>query len=222
MNEKLRTHVEKLFADAPKTRRAVELKEELLANLMDRFNDLLAQGHTEEEALKLVINSIGDVDELIRSLRETDVMDYSQMQKERKKTALIVTLAVGMYALSIILMIVGIAAFRFNAVVMVCTMLIISLAATCILVYHFMSRPKYVKADDTIVEEFKQWKSESSRTEKVRKSISSILWTSTVAVYFLISFLFHIWAFSWIIFLLAAVADKIISLSYQLKEEKHE
>ncbi len=222
MNEKLRAHVERLFTDAPKTKRAIELKEELLSNLMDRFNDLLSQGRSEEEAFKTVINSIGDVDELIRSLRETDVMDYSQMQKERKKTALIVTLAVGMYAFSIILMIVGIAAFRFNAVIMVGTMLLISLAATCILVYHFMSRPKYVKADDTLVEEFKQWKSESARTEKVRKSISSILWTSAVAVYFLISFLFHIWAFSWIVFLLAAVADRILKLSYQLKEEKHE
>lgn len=222
MNATLRAHVEKLFSDAPKTRRAVELKEELLSNLMGKYNDLRAQGRTEQEALEAVVNSIGDVEELIRGLKESDVMDYHQAQKQREKTALVVMLAVGMYIFSVILMILGIAVFMINPVVMVSVMLLICLIATCLLVYHFMSRPKYVKADDTIVEEFKQWKSESAQSRKLRQSISSILWTLTVAIYFLISFLLHIWAYSWIIFIVAAAVDKIISLSIQLKEEKNE
>jgi hypothetical protein len=218
MNENLRAHVEKLFEQAPKTRRAVELKEELLANLTDKYNDLLSRGISEEEALKTVMESIGDVDELIKGLKGTDVMDYNQMLKERKKTALVVTSAIGMIMFGIILLIISVAALHANPVVMVSIMLFIFLVAACMLVYHFMSRPKYVKADDTIVEEFKEWKSKSAQDEKIRKSIHSILWTSTTAIYFLISFLFRIWAYSWIIFIIAGVVGRIITLSFQLRE----
>ncbi len=43
MNENLRAHVEEsCLSRRPKTRRAVELKEELLANLTDRYNDSFA------------------------------------------------------------------------------------------------------------------------------------------------------------------------------------
>jgi hypothetical protein len=218
MNENLRAHVEKLFEQAPKTRRAVELKEELLANLTDKYNDLLSRGISEEEALKTVMESIGDVDELIKGLKGTDVMDYNQMLKERKKTALVVTSAIGMIMFGIILLIISVAALHANPVVMVSIMLFIFLVAACMLVYHFMSRPKYVKADDTIVEEFKEWNSKSAQDEKIRKSIHSILWTSTTAIYFLISFLFRIWAYSWIIFIIAGVVGRIITLSFQLRE----
>lgn len=218
MNENLRAHVEKLFEQAPKTRRAVELKEELLANLTDRYNDLLSRGVGEENAFKTVADSIGDVDELIKSLKETDVMDYNQILKERKKTARVVTTAIGLILFSVILMVTSVAALHADPIIMNGIMLLIFLGATCMLVYHFMSRPKYVKADDTIVEEFKEWKSKAAQDEKIRKSIYSILWTSTVAAYFLFSFLFRIWAYSWILFIIAAVISRIITLSFQLKE----
>jgi len=222
MNEKLREHVELLFADAPKTRKANELKEELLSNLMEKYNDLLSQGFSEDEAFKKVKQSIGDIDELIRGLKENDVMDYTQIQKERKKTAFVVTVAVGLYALAVLFLIVTVAALHKDPVVMFAITMFIGLVATCMLIYHFMSRPKYTKADDTIVEEFKQWKSKSSHSERLYKSISSILWTITVATYLLISFLYGLWAISWIIFIISSAIDKIIKLSFQLKEEKDE
>ena len=222
MNEKLRAQLDRLFADAPPTRRAAELKEELLANLTEKYNDLIAQGRSEEEAMKIVVDGIGDVDELIRGLKGNDIMDYKEMYKQRQKTALVVTTAVGMYVLGVILLILGIVALHIQPVVMVSIMLFMFLAATLLIIYHFMSKPKYVKADDTMVEEFKQWKSHNSAQERVRASISSILWTITTAVYFLVSFLYGIWGYSWIIFIIAAAVDRIIRLTFELKEEKHE
>ena len=44
MNEKLRRYIDDLFANAPSTVRAVELKEELYQNLTDKYNDLIAEG----------------------------------------------------------------------------------------------------------------------------------------------------------------------------------
>ena len=222
MNEKLRAQLDRLFADAPPTRRAAELKEELLANLTEKYNDLVAQGRSEEEAMRIVIDGIGDVDELIRGLKGSDIMDYKEMYKQRQKTALVVTTAIGMYVLGVILLILGIVALHIQPIIMVSVMLILFLAATLTMVYHFMSRPKYVKADDTMVEEFKQWKSKNSAQERMLASISSILWTITTAIYFLVSFLYGIWGYSWIIFIIAAAVDRIIKLVFELKEEKHE
>ncbi len=223
MNEKLRVTVERLFADAPKTRRAMELKEELLGNLNEKYNDLIAQDISEEEALKNVINGIGDVDELIRGLKETDVMDHTEVQRQRKKTATVVTSALALIMLGVLVLILGVAALHLNPVVMTVIMIAMVVAASCMLVYHFLSRPKYVRADDTLVEEFKQWKSNNARSERLRKSISSILWMVTVIIYFLIGFLLPgTWAFSWIIFLIAAAADRIIKLAFELREERHE
>ncbi len=222
MIEKLRDHVEGLFADAPKTRKANELKEELLANLIDKYNDLLSQGSTESDAFVKVKASIGDIDELIRGLKETDVMDFGLTQKERKKTALVVSIAVGLYMLAFLFLIITVAALNQNPVIMFACTVFISAIPTCMLIYHFMSRPKYEKADDTLVEEFKQWKSKSSHQQKVYTSISSIFMTFVVAIYLLVSFVTGAWGITWIIFIIAAAVDKIIKLLFQLKEAKDE
>ena len=223
MNEKLEVTVERLFANAPKTRRAMELKEELLGNLNEKYNDLIAHGMPEEEALKNVVSGIGDVDELIRGLKETDVMDHSEVQRQRKKTAMVVTTALALIMLGVLILILGVAALHLNPVVMTVIMIVFIVTASCMLVYHFLSRPKYVKADDTLVEEFKQWKSVSSRNEELRKSISSILWLVTVILFFLIGFLIpRTWPFAWIIFLVAATVEAIIKLVFRLREDRHE
>jgi len=213
-----KNHVEKLFENAPKTKRASELKDELLSNLNDKLNDLIASGQTEEQALSAVIDGIGDVDELIRGLRAHDVLSYSQTQEERKKSALVVTAAVGMYILSVIMLIFLISVLRVSTQMSFVVMLALCAAATCILVYHFMSRPPYMKSDDTLVEEFKEWKSHNSQSERIRKSISSILWMATVALYLIISFSFFNWGYSWIIFIVAAVIDRIIRLIFELRK----
>ncbi|HWR24119.1 MAG TPA: permease prefix domain 1-containing protein [Feifaniaceae bacterium] len=223
MNEKLRVTVERLFADAPKTRRALELQEELLGNLNEKYNDLIAQGIPEEEALKNVVSGIGDVEELIRGLKETDVMDHSEVQRQRKKTATVVTSALALIMLGVLILILGVAVLNLNPVVMTVIMIAMIVTACCMLVYHFLSRPKYVRADDTLVEEFKQWKSNNARSERLRKSVSSILWMVTVVIYFLVGFLLPgTWTFSWLIFLIAAAVDRIIKLAFELREERHE
>ena len=44
MKEKIRKHINELFKDAPKTRRAVELKEEMAQNTIEKYEDLIAEG----------------------------------------------------------------------------------------------------------------------------------------------------------------------------------
>ena len=65
MREQLRAYVLRLFAQAPDTQRNRELREEILQNTLDRFDDLVAQGVPEESAYTQAVGSIGDVENLI-------------------------------------------------------------------------------------------------------------------------------------------------------------
>lgn len=218
MNEKLRKSVENLFENAPKTHRANELKEELLSNLIDKYNDLVSSGKSEEEAFKIVMSGIGDVDELIKGLKEQDVLSYEESQKHRKKSALILSVSVGLYIMSVVVLILLTEVFYANESISVCLMLTIDAVATGLIIYNAASRPKYLKTDDTIVEEFKEWKSANSKEKEILKSIKSIVWLVIVAFYFIISFTYGIWAFSWVIFIIGSAVEKIITLSFELRK----
>lgn len=218
MNDRLRNKVDELFVNAPRTRRANDLKEELLANLIDKYNDLIASGKSEDEAYNNVIDGIGDVNELLRGLKESDVFNYEKAEKERKKFALILSVSVGLYILSVIVLILGVSVFGDSGVISVCVMLAIVAVATGLIIYGAVSRPKYAKADDSMVEEFKEWKSVHTERNKILQSVKSIMWMLIVIIYLAVSFLFDAWAFSWIIFIIGAAIEKIIVLIFQLKE----
>lgn len=217
MIKRFRERLDELFENAPKTNRATELKEELLANLMDKYNDLLSSGKSEEDAFNIAIGGIGDVDELLKGLKEESVFDNEKLEKDRKKHALILSVSIGLYIMSAVILILCSEVFNIDENIGVCLMLTIDAIATCLIIYNAVSRPKYLKTDDTIVEEFKEWKSTNSRDKEVMKSIKSIFWMIIVAIYLLISFVFGIWSFSWIIFIIGAAIEKIITLAFQLK-----
>lgn len=70
MREQLRAYVLRLFAQAPDTQRNRELREEILQNTLDRFDDLIAQGVPEESAYTQAVGSIGDVESLLEPAPE--------------------------------------------------------------------------------------------------------------------------------------------------------
>lgn len=218
MYEKLRKRLDELFENAPKNRRANDLKEELLANLIDKYNDLIKSGKSEDEAINIVISGIGDVDDLIKGLKDQDVFNYERAQKERQKSALILSISIGMYIMSVVILILCSEIFEINDNISVCLMLTLDAIATCLIVYHYASRPKYIKANDTMVEEFKEWKSSNNQKSTVLRSVRSIVWMLTTIVYFIVSFSFDNWYISWIIFLIGAAVERAITLVFQLKE----
>lgn len=220
MTEKLRNHIEGLFEDAPKTRRASDLKEELLANLIERYNDLTENGMSEEEAYKNVIINIGDVNELINSLKETEVLNITETDESRKKTAKVLSISVGLYFLAFIAMI----ASPFTPIGPIAgfiLMIAIAIVPTCMLVYHYASRPKYQRNDNSIVEEFKEWNYDSKHNKSIRGAISATLWTLLTLIYLLVSFLTFAWYITWIIFIVGACIESIISLLFSMNRYKN-
>lgn len=218
MINKFRERLDDLFLNAPKTHRAMELKEELLANLMDKYNDLLSSGMSEQDAFNITISGIGDIDDLIAGLKKNNSFDYEKNEEQRKKRALLISVAVAMYIMSVGILIFLNEVLNVNDGIAVFIMLTIDAAATGIIIYSSISHPKYLKSDDTIVEDFKEWKSSTNADKEVLKSIKAIVWLVIVALYFFLSFQLEIWAFSWIIFIIGAAIEKIITLAFQLRK----
>ena len=65
MKDKLVKHIETLFQPYEKTEELIEFKSEILLNLMDRYNDYLEEGLSQEDAFDRTIQSIGDMEQLI-------------------------------------------------------------------------------------------------------------------------------------------------------------
>jgi hypothetical protein len=81
MDNKLKAYVDNLFKDAPATAKAYEVKEEILQNLKDKYNDLITEGKNKDEAYKIALESIGDLSELFAELEKGIGHDDSKQQK---------------------------------------------------------------------------------------------------------------------------------------------
>ncbi|MBP1754114.1 MAG: hypothetical protein H6Q59_512 [Firmicutes bacterium] len=66
--ETIRNYLDNLFASLPRTAKVSELKNNILSNMEDKYNELKNQGKTENEAIGIVISEFGNIDELISEL----------------------------------------------------------------------------------------------------------------------------------------------------------
>jgi hypothetical protein len=218
MINKIRAYIDHAFEDIPQTKKVLELKEELVGNLVEKYNDYLINGKTKDEAYTLAISGIGDISELVESMREADA--FSQISaKERKKHALFVSTAVAIYIISVFMVPIFTVTFG-KPVTGIFVMFLFIAIATGLIIYGNIAYKNYIKVDDSLVEDFKAFRASSSKQKAVYNSFKSAFWSITVAVYFLLSFLFGIWRFSWIIFIIAGAIDKIVVGIFQLRGEE--
>lgn len=226
MYDKIRDHVEFLFQRAPVTARAVELKEEMISSLMDRYTDLIGQGETEEAALGIAISSIGDVDELIRGLREQQAWEPANIQSERQRSALLVSAAIGLFIFSPVFLILREVLWGypvwgaiFNVMGPLFCFLCIAIGVG-LLVYNSRTKPKYVKMEETIVEDFKEWSHQKKSSGTLSKTVQSIIYTAVVPLYLILGIFFDAWHPGWILFLIAPCVGQIVKLVMLHMEER--
>lgn len=209
MNEKLRKYIDDLFANAPSTVRAVELKEEMYQNLTEKYNDLIAEGKSEESAFNIAVASIGDVDSLIGGLSSEKRVES---EKSQKPSAIFISVAIALYILS------PVPVILFEQEIGVVFLFLFAAIATALLIYNGVTRERYVKSDDTMVEDFKEWKQNSKQKNKAASSIIGSFWLIAVCVYIVVSFLTGAWHITWIIFLIAAALASLIRGIFMLKQ----
>lgn len=218
MIDKIRAYLDHAFEGAPQSKTIRDLKEELSVNLIEKYNDELQQGKTQAEAYDTVINSIGDIDELIRSVREPYDADRIQYQKKR---ALVVSISVMLFILSAVVVIIF-ATMLDQPILGTVLMLVMVAIAAGMMVYINMIKPPYYKNEDSMVEDFKQWRYTSESRKAAYNSFNSALWSIIVAVYLIVSFVFRIWAYSWIIFIIGAAIQNIVRGVMQMRSGDHE
>lgn len=225
MKEKITQHFNQIFAEAPKTRKALDLKQEMMQNAMDKYDDMVAEGYSEEDAYRNVIESIGDVRELFSEMEVKNLLTLSE--EDRKKKAMLTAIAVGMYIFAAaVFFFLG----NFNYMIDgwnvsldslgLVIALLICIAPTIMLVYAANMYPDYMKKEERdMVEEYKESKHNRNKENAVRRSINSIIWTLTLVLYFIISFVTFEWEVTWIIFLVAICVQSIVRLIFSLRED---
>ena len=214
MKEKLRMYVEEMFEDAPKNDNADELKEELIGNICEKYDDYVSQGRSEEDAYLLSINSLGDVKQLIKEITPQDSIHRTDI----KKYAFYKALAIALYIASPVF-IITLGAFG-QPVWGLVFMFVCVAGATALEIYSRTVFPdgaanhkktKKMSDDDVIMQRHENGKTQQQC--KKDSSLTAVLWLCVTAVYLLISFITGAWHISWIIFIIGAVVDKIIHVA---------
>ena len=67
MKDRLVQYVNQLFAGTPGND---DIRQEILQNTLDRYDDLIAQGKSPEAAYQLAISGIGDINEIFSNSKE--------------------------------------------------------------------------------------------------------------------------------------------------------
>ncbi|MCL2401160.1 MAG: permease prefix domain 1-containing protein [Oscillospiraceae bacterium] len=220
MEDKLRRYVEGLFEETAPTKKAVELKEEMIQNLQDKYKDLIADGKTPEAAYNIVVAGIGDVGTLIKELEDDTMPDIEKYKEAQSKSAMLTAIAVMMYILSVLpLVMLSLFNSRHADTIGLLILFIMVAGATGILIYNNMSKPKYKKESDTMVEEFLEWQADTDERRTLRKAISGMLWSIIVVVYIIVSFATHMWHITWVIFVLAGAIESLINILFTIKKK---
>lgn len=213
MEERLVNHIDILFSGMPQNANTQEVKDEILQNSIDKYHDLLDEGNDPETAYSKTVASIGD----IHSLFPNNMVNIEdKMERQRKKSALLVTIAVMTYICSIIpCIILADTGLEILAVALMFAMIAL---ATGLLIYNGMTKYKPME-EQTMVNEFKQWQSGKPSDKQIKKQISGIIWCIIVVIYFILSFATGAWYITWVLFLVGEAIDQIVKLCISMKME---
>lgn len=224
MNETIRKHMEELFAEAPRTRKAVDLKEEMIQNTMEKYQDLIGEGYTEEDACKIVLNSIGDVTELFQDLEEPDPLALPEA--ERKRKAAMKAAAAGLYVFAGVVFLTSTMLNDFYffskpefGMFGIIFSVLLCIPPTCLWVYASQMYPSIRKREDTLVGAYREAAYARNKERAVRISVNAIIWLLTITLYFIISFATFYWHVTWIIFLVGGCGQAIAALVFSLRRE---
>lgn len=70
--DEIKDYVDRMFTGLPKTKAVLEMKQNILENMQDHYEELLSQGKSKNEALGAVISQFGNMDEIKKELGMED------------------------------------------------------------------------------------------------------------------------------------------------------
>ena len=215
MREKLISYLDYLFKEAPEG--AEDIKSEIKSNTLDKYDDLIASGKTEQEAFNAAAAGIGDVGALLSELkkRKADASD----QKNAMMRSLLLALSVALYILSVIPVIL---LESVNENLGVCIMFAIVALATGLIIYRSTAYKRYEMKSNSQAEQIKARKTGEAPKNPLHSALVALLWTVAVIVYLAVSFVFYAWSISWLIFIIAAALNNILNAAFYLWAYRNE
>jgi Na+-transporting methylmalonyl-CoA/oxaloacetate decarboxylase gamma subunit len=206
MREQLIQYVNLLFAGCPENG---DMKQEILQNTLDRYDDLLAQGKAPEAAYRLAITGIGDINEVLGSTAPSPApmptaTSAAEEEKSDKKK-LMRAVAIGMYICCVLpLFILGNIG---NGIIGLCLMFLLIAAATVLMVMASSDKEEKEQED--------QQKSKQTPLDKTLNTVALVLFLA-------LSFFTGAWHITWLIWPIMAAVKGIIRAYGDLKGGREE
>ena len=212
MREQLIQYVNLLFAGAPDCE---DMKQEILQNTLDRYDDLIAEGKVPQAAYRLAISGIGDINEILGTTPPQAPV-YTRAPKPQSdgdtdKKKWMRAIAVALYILCPTPLIV-LCEFGLE-IIGLCGLLAIVAVATLLIILGAKKEPE---------EEFHVPQTMTPEME-LRGSIDKLVTTVGVIAYFAISFTTRQWHITWLVFPIIGAVKGLIHAILDYKETvKHE
>ena len=210
MKEQLIQYVNLLFAGANDCE---DMKQEILQNTLDRYDDLIAEGKVPEAAYRLAISGIGDLGEILGTMPQSAWVPTASRRTgapqdtDNAGKKLMRAIAVALYILCPVPLFV-LSELGMDTIGL-CGLLAVVAVATALIILGAKKEPQ------NPVDE----KHESlSPRGKLQKSISSLIWAIGLCVYLLLSFVTQCWYITWLIFPIIGALNNLVSAILDLKE----
>lgn len=202
MREQLISYVDLLFAGAED---ADDIKQEILQNTLDRYDDLINQGKSPQAAYSLAISGIGDISEILEHSETAPApLPAVPAQAEDGNSKLMRAVAIGMYICSAVpLFALGNIGDGSLGLAFTC---ILVAAATALIILSGDKSPTARKTAPCRC--------------SLKKSIGKVITTVGLCVYFLLSFATGAWYITWLIFPIMAAVQQLVNACIDLKEGK--
>lgn len=194
MREQLIRYVELLFAGASD---ADEIKQEILHNTLDRYDDLIGQGKTPEAAYRLAISGIGDINEILGGDAPSPAVsgyaapnpDAAHQENDDAQSRKMRATAVAMYILCPVPLFIF-TEFGLSTLGLCFTLLLVAAATALIMMARKKSDEPQPSKDATYI----------SPQRELRRSIEKLMGVISLVVYLIVSFVTGAWFSTWLIF----------------------
>lgn len=214
MRDQLIRYVDLLFAGAAD---ADEIKQEILQNTLDRYDDLVYQGKAPAAAYSLAISGIGDISEILGNHEPAAEPippreEPAKVPEKREWSTpvwkkILRIIAVFFYIISLIPML-ALSAFGMEMLGL-CAMIGIAAVGTVLLL---------IAGDSGNKERKKEAPEEMTPRQELRKAVRKGISTVGLVAYFVVSFGTQAWHITWLIFPIVAAVQGIVTACMDLKE----
>lgn len=221
MKEQLTQYVNLLFAGNDDVE---EIRQEILQNTLDRYDDLIAQGKSPESAYRQAISGIGDINEIL-GVHEAPSFDSSYQEAPRyapdpsfESTASAISRAARAIAIFLYIIcpipIIFLDRWGWDEIGVCITLVIVAIATALLILFRKKEDQKAPVFEDAPAR-----KSNPARKASLKKSVGSLISTVGLVLYFIISFASGAWFITWLIFPIIGSVKGLVNAIIDMRED---